>query len=71
MSEATTRILASATGTPLCDVVVIGVKPGGDLYIDWTGTTLASLLLFLKLAEREAMNAWDAGVDLHKRGVAA
>jgi hypothetical protein len=71
MSEATTRILAHAAGTPLCDVVVIGVKPGGDLYVDWTGSTLASLFLFLKLAEREAMDAWDVGVDLHRREKAA
>lgn len=71
MSEATTKVLATAAGTPLCDCVVIGVKPGGDLYIDWTGETLASLFLFLKLAEREAMDAWDAGVDLHRREKAA
>lgn len=71
MSIATTKVLANAAGTPLCDVVVIGVKPGGDLYIDWTGSTLASLLLFLRLAEREAMDAWDAGVDLHRREKAA
>ena len=71
MSEATTKVLATAAGTPLCDVVVIGVKPSGELYIDWTGSTLASLLLFLRLAEREAINAWEAGVDLHRREKAA
>lgn len=71
MSAATTRVLAEAAGTPLCDAVVIGVKPDGSIYLDWTGTTLASLLLYLKLAEREAMNAWDAGIDLQKGSKAA
>lgn len=71
MSADTTRVLATATGTPLCDCVVIGVKPDGSIYLDWTGSTLASLLLYLRLAEREALNAWDEGVDLHRRGEAA
>ena len=71
MSTATTRVLAEAAGTPLCDCVVIGVKPDGSIYLNWTGTTLASLLLYLKLAEREAMNAWDAGIDLQKGSKAA
>lgn len=71
MSTATTRVLAEAAGTPLCDCVVIGVKPDGSIYLNWTGATLASLLLYLKLAEREAMNAWDAGIDLQKGSKAA
>lgn len=71
MSVETTKVLATAAGTPLCDVVVIGVKPGGDLYIDWTGTTIASLLLFLELAKSEAMEAWKEGVNLHRKGEAA
>lgn len=71
MSAKTTEVLARATGIPLCDVVVIGVKPGGDIYVNWTGSTIASLLLLLKLAEKEAMQAWDEGVDLHKKGRAA
>lgn len=64
MSQATTEILARATGVQLCDVVVIGVKPDGTLHIDWNGTTLGSLMLFLDLAKREALKAWDDGVDL-------
>lgn len=71
MSTETTKILANATGVPLCDVVVIGVKPGGEIYIDWTGTTIASLLLFLELAKQEAMDAWKEGVNLHRKGEAA
>lgn len=71
MSTETTKILANAAGTPLCDVVVIGVKPGGGIYIDWTGTTIASLLLFLELAKQEAMDAWKEGVNLHRKGEAA
>lgn len=71
MSADTTRVLATAAGTPLCDAVVIGVKPDGSIYVDWTGTTISSLLMFLKLAEQEAMDAWKAGVDLHRRGEAA
>lgn len=71
MSQATTEILARATGVPLCDVVVIGVKPDGTLHIDWNGTTLGSLVLLLELAKREAMNAWDEGMDLHQREKAA
>jgi len=71
MSQATTRVLATAAGTQLCDAVVIGVKPDGSIYVDWTGTTISSLLMFLKLAEQEAMDAWKAGVDLHRRGEAA
>lgn len=71
MSEATTKVLATAAGIPLCDVVVIGVKPGAGLYIDWTGTTVASLIMFLELAKREAMNAWDEGTDLHRKERAA
>jgi hypothetical protein len=70
MSAATTKVLATAAGTPLCDCVVIGFTPDGDIHVDWTGTTLASLFLWLKLAEREAMLAWDSGVDLHKRNAA-
>lgn len=70
MSAETTRVLASAAGVPLCDVTVIGVKPDGSVYIDWTGTTIASLLLFLELAREEAMAAWKAGVDLHRRDAA-
>ena len=71
MSTATTRVLAEAAGTTLCDCVVIGVKPDGSLHIDWTGSTLGSLILYLRLAEREALNAWDEGVDLHNRSKAA
>jgi len=48
MSTATTRVLAEAAGTPLCDCVVIGVKPDGSLHIDWTGSTLGSLILYLR-----------------------
>jgi hypothetical protein len=71
MSAETTRILADAAGMPLCDVVVIGVTPDGSVNVDWSGTTIASLLMFLKLAEREALMAWDAGVELHREGKAA
>lgn len=71
MSAETSRILAEAAGTQLCDVVVIGITPDGSVNVDWTGTTIASLLMFLKLAEREALLAWDAGVDLHRKGEAA
>lgn len=71
MSAETTRVLAQATGTPLCDCVVIGVKPDGSIYLDWSGTTLGSLLLYLKLAEHEAMAAWQKGVDLHRKEMEA
>jgi hypothetical protein len=71
MSAETSRILAEAAGTKLCDVVVIGITPDGSVNVDWSGTTIASLLMFLKLAEREALVAWDAGVDLHRKGEAA
>lgn len=37
----------------------------------WTGSTLGSLILYLRLAEREALAAWDEGVDLHNRSKAA
>lgn len=71
MSAKTTEILARAAGIPLCDVVVIGVRPGAGLYIDWSGSTIASLIMFLELAKREAMNAWDEGAELHRKGEAA
>lgn len=67
MSTATTKVLATATGVPLCDCVVIGVKPDGTLHIDWTGSTLGSLMLYLRLAEAEAIKAWGDGVDLKSR----
>jgi hypothetical protein len=38
MSAATTKVLATAAGTQLCDCVVIGFTPDGDIHVDWTGT---------------------------------
>ena len=71
MSKETNRVLANASGTPLCDVVVIGVRPNGELYIDHSGTTIASLMLHLRLAEREVLNAWEAGVNMLREEQAA
>ncbi len=71
MSAETTRVLANAVGHQLCDVAVIGVKPDGKLFIDWTGSTIASLMLMLRLADREALKAWDEAAANIKKSEAA
>ena len=71
MSAETTKVLAGAVGHQLCDVVVIGVKPDHSLVIDWTGSTIASLLLLLRRAEREAFAALDEAEEQHREDRAA
>ncbi len=63
-----TDVLAKASEHKLCDVVVIGVKPDASLYIDWTGTTIASLIMFLELAKEDAVKAWHTAA-VERKGV--
>ena len=64
MSAETNKILARAASQPLCDVVVLGVLPGGQgLYMDWNGTTVASLVMLLEAAKSEAVAAFVDGVN--------
>lgn len=70
MSALTNKILARAAGQPLCDVVVIGVLPnGGGLYLDWNGSTVASLVLMCQAAIHEATELYVEGLrhDEQKR----
>ena len=53
-----TEILAKAASEQLCNVVVIGLRPDRTLYIDHSGTTVASLMMYCDLAKDEAMKAW-------------
>lgn len=53
--SACTEVLAKAAGTKLCDCVVIGIEPDGNLYLDWTGSTLSSLILLIQAANHKAM----------------
>jgi len=63
MSAATTRILARAAAQPLCDCVVIGVLPnGGGLYLDWNGTTTASIVMLCQAAIHEATQTYVEGL---------
>ena len=65
MSAATTKILARAAAQPLCDVVVIGVLPnGGGLYLDWNGTTVASLMMMCHAAMHEATEKFIEGINV-------
>ena len=65
MSAATTKILARAAAQPLCDVVVIGVLPnGGGLYLDWNGTTVASLMMMCHAAMHEATEKFIGGINV-------
>jgi hypothetical protein len=70
MSKSTTNILATAAGVPLCDVVVVGVLPDASLYIAHSGSTIASLIMHLELAKREALKAWDEASEAHNAAVA-
>lgn len=66
MSAATTKILARAAAQPLCDVAVIGVLPnGGGLYLDWNGTTTASLVMLCQAAIHEATEQFVEGINDH------
>jgi len=71
MSTETTKVLARAAGTPLCDCVVVGIMPGGDVYLDHTGSTIASLMLYLELGKSEALKAWYEAQKAEAGGVAA
>ena len=65
MSATTTKILARAAAQPLCDVVVIGVLPnGGGLYLDWNGTTVASLMMMCHAAMHEATEKFIEGIHV-------
>lgn len=69
MSAATTKILARAAAQPLCDVVVIGVLPnGGGLYLDWNGTTTASLVMLCQAAIHEATEQFVEGINDQQTG---
>ena len=62
-NKTTNEILARASSQKLCDVVVIGVLPdGGGLYLDWSGSTVASLSLMLSAAQSEVANAYLDGI---------
>ena len=64
MSAETNKILARAAIQPLCDVVVLGVLPGGQgLYMDWSGSTIASLVLMLETAKQEAIATYIDGLN--------
>jgi hypothetical protein len=64
MSAETNKILARAAGQPLCDVVVLGVLPSGQgLYMDWSGSTVASLVLMLEAAKQEAIATYIDGIN--------
>lgn len=63
MSALTTKILARAAAQPLCDVVVIGILPnGGGLYLDWNGSTTASLVMMCQAAIHEATETYVEGL---------
>jgi hypothetical protein len=65
LSAATTKIIARAAAQPLCDVVVIGVLPnGGGLYLDWNGTTTASLIMLCQAAIHEATEKFIEGIHV-------
>jgi hypothetical protein len=51
-------VIARAADSDLCDVVVIGIKPKGGLYVDWSGTSVASLVLYIEAAKAEAVKAF-------------
>ncbi len=64
MSAETTKILARAAAQPLCDCVVIGVLPnGGGIYLDWNGTTTASLVMLCQAAIHEATEQFVEGIN--------
>lgn len=48
-------VLDRASSMDLCDVVVVGLKPSGGLHIDWSGTTVNSLVLHLEAAKARAV----------------
>ena len=58
MSERTNRVLAKAAGSDLCDCVVVGIRPDGSVYVDGTGTTIASTSLYLSLGQKVVLEAW-------------
>ena len=55
-------VLRKATRMDLCDVVVVGMKPDGQLHIDWSGTTVTSLVMFLEAAKTKATLAFLEGL---------
>jgi len=60
-------ILSDASKEDLCDVVVIGIRPGGQApLVEWSGTTVASLVLQLEYAKARAVHEY--AVQLAKRG---
>lgn len=67
MSAETTRVLANAAGTSLCDVVVIGVKPDASLLIDYSGS-FSSFLMYLDLAKAQAIEAWREAEKEYREG---
>lgn len=71
MSARTTEILAKAAGVPLCDVVVIGIKPDASMHLDWSGSTLASLIMHLELAKAQAIDAWRQAEKEYREGIEA
>lgn len=57
------RVIEYAGKADLCDVVVIGTKPnGGGLYLDWSGTTVASFVLMIEAAKASAIEEYRAGL---------
>ena len=69
MSATTTKILARAAAQSLCDVVVIGILPnGGGLYLDWNGTTVASLMMMCHAAMHEATEKFVEGINDQQTG---
>lgn len=58
------RVIERASDVDLCDVVVIGVRPnGGGLYLDWSGSTVTSLLLHLIAAQYKAAGVYVDGLE--------
>ena len=53
------EILARASAEDLCDVIVIGIRPKGQpMLIDWSGSTVASLVLQLETAKAKAVQQY-------------
>ena len=60
-------ILSDASKEDLCDVVVIGIRPGGEPpLVEWSGTTVASLVLQLEYAKSRAVHQY--ALELARRG---
>jgi hypothetical protein len=59
MTPESAEVLGRASRQNFCAVAIVGILPnGGGLYVDWSGSTVSSLITMIEAAKAEAVQAY-------------